>query len=314
MTNSQKAPEQETEPREAPAAPADEAEPVREAGPRPGRPTLWVLGLTALAALGGVLYSLYRLTGMADGLDQTGVMILALSLFSPIIVAAYAGAVAGLVAPRLVKGPRKAVAALGFTVTGLATATAAYLLFQVDGAIALTLGLILLGSALAGGLIALPRHPLPVAAGLWATLLLLVFMFARGLLESSIELSNDPLEEYGILGRYAPFLMGLVCGLCAFLYLWKRKGRTKMLGYLLAGALPGGIWLACTVVAQIGVEVLIGVGVDELSFLDEGYLALAFQTQYNGSMTAMFVGAFCSVLAYGLLLPKPPKAKAAKSS
>jgi hypothetical protein len=306
VTNSQ-----ETEPRETQAA---ETEPAREtpAGPRPGRPTLWALGLTAAAALGGVLYSLYRLTGMADGLDQTGVMILTLSLFSPVIVAAYAGAAFGLVTPRLVKGPQKATAALGFTVVGLAAATVAYLLFQVDGAIALALGLILLGSAVVGGLIALPRHPLPIAAGLWATLLLLVFMFARGALESSIELSNDPLEEYGILGRYAPFLMGLVCGLCAFLYLRGRKGGAKMLGYLFAGAIPGGLWLASTIAAQVGVEVLIGVGVDELSFLDEGYLALAFQTQYNGSMTAMFAGALCAVLAYGLLMPKAPKAPKAR--
>jgi hypothetical protein len=306
VTNSQEAPPQETEP-EARAAGADAP---AETGPaRPGRPTLWALGLTAVAALGWVLYSLYHVTGMADGLDQTGVMILALSLFSPIIVAAYAGAVSGLVAPRLVKGPHQAAAALGFVVIGLVAGATAYLFFQVDGSIALALGLIVLGSAAVGGLVSLPRHPLPIAAGLWATLLLLVFMYARGVLNSSIELSNDPLEQYGILGRYAPFLMGLASGLCAFLYLRRRKGGTKMLGYLLAGAIPGGIWLGSTVAAQIGVEVLVGVGVDELSFLDEGYLALAFQTQYNGSMTAMFAGAFCSVLAYGLLLPKAKSAK-----
>lgn len=299
MTNSQ-----ETEPRETQDARADEAEPARGVPAGPGRPTLWTLGLTAVAALGWVLYSLYHVTGMADGLDQTGVMILTLSLFSPIIVAAYAGGVAGLVAPRLVKGPQQAAAALGFVVIGLAAGTTGYLFFQVDGSIALALGLILLGSAIIGGLVALPRRPLPVAAGLWATLLLLVFMYARGVLNSSIELSNDPLEQYGILGRYAPFLMGLASGLCAFLYLHRRKGGTRMLGHLLAGAIPGGIWLGSTVIAQIGVEVLVAVGVDELSFLDEGYLALTFQTQYNGSMTAMFAGAFCAVLAYGLLLPK----------
>nr|BFF23564.1 hypothetical protein GCM10025732_15290 [Glycomyces mayteni] len=69
------------------------------ADPRPGRVALWVLGAAAVASLAGVVYSLYRLTGMADGLDDTGVMLLANSLFSPIIVTVFAGAVAGAVTP-----------------------------------------------------------------------------------------------------------------------------------------------------------------------------------------------------------------------
>jgi len=287
--------------------------------PRPGRPTLWVLGIAAVLLLAGVLYSLYRQTGMADGLDQTGVMILTLSLFSPIIVSAFAGAAFGLIAPRLVKGPQKATAALGFTVLGLVAAVAVYLLFMVDASIALAVALVLFGSALIGGAFTLPKRSLPVAAGLWATLLLLVFMFLRGLLEStSIELSSDPLEEYGMIGTASPFIIGLACGMLTFAYLRKRKGDTKMMGYLLAGAFPGAVWLVATIAAQIGVEVLLAIGIDNLSVLDDGYLAMAFQSQYNGSMTAMFAGAFCSVLAYGLLMPKKPKAtaqaKAAKSS
>ncbi|THV32031.1 hypothetical protein [Glycomyces paridis] len=289
---------------------AETAEPTAAPAPRPGRIALWVLGACAALSLGGVVYSLHRLTGMADGLDDTGVMLLANSLFSPIITAAFAGAVAGVAAPRLIRHwPRAATATLGFTVVALAAAVVAYLSFGVDPSIALVLAAVLFGSAIVGGLFSLPRHAVPVVAGLSATLLLLLLMFARGLFEaaSSVSLFSDPLDEYGALGRTIPFVAGLACGLCAFVYLRRKRSGTKLLGHLLAGAMPGGIWLVATIVAQIGVEVLLAVGLDQVSPLDEAFLGVSFQWQYNGSMTAMFAGAFCAVLAYGLLIPKAPK-------
>ncbi len=274
---------------------------------REGRAVTVVLGIGALAALVGVLVSLYALTGMADGLDETGVMTLALSLFSPIIIAIFAGAVGGVVASR-VKGPRRALAAAGFAVVGLATAGAAYALFSVDAAIALALGLVLLGSAVVGGLFSLPRHRLPVVAGLIGTLLLLALMFLRGVLETSQQsLFSDPLDEYGALGTIAPFAAGLACGFAAFLYLRSAKAGTRLYGFLFAGAIPGAIWLVSTIIAQVGVETVLAIGVDEVAVLDEAYLTLTFQWQYNGAMTVLFAGALCSVLAYGMLLPRPAK-------
>ncbi|MCC3762843.1 hypothetical protein K3N28_07130 [Glycomyces sp. TRM65418] len=290
-------------------APAQETDAPLDATPQPGRIALAVLGVAAVLSLGGVVYSLYRLTGMADGLDDTGVVLLANSLFSPIIVAAFAGAVAGVLAARVLRGPQKALAALGFTVIGLAAAAIAYASFSVDAAIALVLALVLLGSAIVGGLFSLPRRSVIVVAGLNAALLLLVFMFARGLFEaaSSVSLFSDPLDQYGALGTALPFVAGLACGLCAFLYLRSKQSGVKLLGHLLAGAIPGAIWLVATIIAQIGVGALLGVGLDELAPLDSAFLALSFQWQYNGSMTAMFAGAFCAVLAYGLLMPKAAK-------
>jgi hypothetical protein len=304
-TQEAQAPEQETEQRAA-----------TPPGAQPGRVALWVLGAAAVLSLAGVVFSLYQLTGMADGLDDTGVMLLANSLFSPIIVAAFAGAVAGVITPRLLKGPQRAMTALGFTVIGLVTGVIGYASFAVDASIALVLALVLLGSAIIGGLFALPRRSVTVVAGLSATLLLLVFMFARGLFEAatSVSLFSDPLDQYGALGRTLPFIIGLACGICAFLYLRHKRAGVKLLGHLVAGALPGAIWLVSTVIAQVGVEVLLNVGLDEVSPLDTAFLALSFQWQYNGSMTAMFAGAFCAVLAFGLLLPKAAKAKAAKTS
>jgi hypothetical protein len=288
------------------------------AAPEPGRLALWVLGAAAVLSLTGVVYSLYRLTGMADGLDDTGVMILANSLFSPIIVTVFAGSVAGVTTARLCKGPRQALVILGALVLGLAAGAAAYFSFSADADIALAVGLVLLGSALVGGLFALPRKAVTVVAGLSATLLLLAFMFGRGFYEaaSSVSLFSDPLDEYGALGTAIPFVAGIACGVCAFLYLRSKKAGVKLLGHLLAGALPGAVWLAATVIAQAGVEIVLGIGLNEVSPLDEAFLALSFQWQYNGSMTAMFAGALCAVLAYGLLLPKPAKAqpKAAKKS
>ncbi|MFG3342690.1 hypothetical protein [Glycomyces sp. NPDC048151] len=299
-------------------AQAQEQETERAAAPEvePGRVALWVLGAAAALSLGGVVFSLYQLTGMADGLDDTGVMLLANSLFSPIIVTAFAGAVAGVVVPRLVKGPKRALTVLGSLVVGLIAAATGYASFAPDASIALVLALVLLGSGVIGGLFALPRRSVTVAAGLSATLLLLVSMFARGLFESatSVSLFSDPLDQYGALGQILPFVAGLACGICAFLYLRQKKAGVKLLGHLVAGATPGAIWMVSTIIAQIGVEVLLNVGLDEVAPLDEAFLSLSFQWQYNGSMTAMFAGAFCAVLAFGLLLPKAPKAKAAKRS
>ncbi|MCH7231248.1 hypothetical protein L0U85_10345 [Glycomyces sp. L485] len=278
-----------------------------ETAPKPrhrGTAASWVLGIGALASLGAVLMSLYSLTGMSDGLDDTGAMLLALSLFSPIIIAMFAGAVGGTVAGRL-PGPRVPLTAAGFTAVGLAAAGAAYALFSVDAPIALALGLIMLGSALIGGLFSLPRHRAPVIAGLLATLLLLGLMVLRGLAESSsASLFSDPLDEYGALGTIAPFLAGLACGLCAFAVLRKAAAPKRLYSYLFAGAIPGAIWLLSTIIAQVGVEVILSLGVDQVSSLDSAYLTLTFQWQYNGAMTVLFAGALCSVLAYGLLLPK----------
>ncbi|HLU27072.1 MAG TPA: hypothetical protein VKZ65_01455 [Glycomyces sp.] len=281
-----------------------------EAAPEPKREGLAaaaVLAIGALASLAGVLLSLYSLTGMADGLDETGVVILALSLFSPIIVAMFAGGVGGVVASHF-KGPRLPLTLAGVAAIALAAAGTAYALFSVDASIALALGLILLGSALIGGLFSLPRTRLPVVAGLIGTLVLLALMFLRGLLESaSVSLFSDPLDQYGALGAAAPFATGLVCGFTAFMYLRSAKAGTRMVGYLCAGAIPGAIWLLSTVVAQAGVETVLSLGVDEVAALDEAYLTLSFQWQYNGSMTVLFAGALCAVLAYGFLLPKPAR-------
>ncbi|GAB3649026.1 hypothetical protein [Glycomyces tarimensis] len=272
--------------------------------PRRGRAALWALGVGALASLLGVLVSLYNLTGMADGLDETGAMILALSLFSPIIIAMFAGAVGGTVAGRL-PGPRLPLTAAGFSAVGLTAAGVAYAMFGVDASIALALGLLLLGSSLIGGLFALPRHSAPVIAGLLATLVLLTLMFLRGLLESSsVSLFSDPLDQYGALGTIAPFIAGLVCGFCAFLFLRKAGASKRLYGYLFAGAVPGAIWLLSTIIAQVGVEIVLALGVEEVSTLDSAFLTLTFQWQYNGAMTVLFAGALCAVLAYGLLLPK----------
>lgn len=293
-----------------------QAETAAPAAPQPGRVALWVLAAGALLSLGGVVYSLYRVTGMAQGLDDTGIVLLANSLFSPVVITVFAGAVAGVIAPRLVKGPRRAVAMLGALLLGLLAGGLGYAAFAVDADIALVLGLALLVAGVAGGLFALPGRARTVTAGLGATLLLLVFMYARGVLQSatSVSLFSDPLDEYGTLGTAVPFLAGIACGLCAFLYLRQRQSGVKLLGHLVAGALPGAIWLAATVLAQVGVEVLVGVGLDALSPLDTAFIALSFQWQYNGSMTAMFAGAFCAILAYGMLLPKPPKASAFKAA
>lgn len=278
--------------------------------PRPEREHLAVtaaLAVGALASLAGVLVSLYSLAGMADGLDGTGVVILANSLFSPIIVAVFAGAVGGLAAARL-PGPRLGLTVAGFAAVGLLGGGAAYLAFRVDTEIALALGLLLFGSALFGGALTLTRRRLPVAAGLSASFVLLLLMFTRGFIDASqVSLWSDPLDQYGALGAAAPFAAGLICGFLAYVFLRKSGAGSGLPGYLFAGALPGAIWLMSTIIAQIGVEVVLAIGVGQISSLDSAFLSLSFQWQYNGSMTVLFAGAVCSVLAYGLLSPKPDK-------
>lgn len=278
--------------------------------PEPGREHLSVtvaLAVGAAASLAGVLVSLYSLAGMSDGLDDTGVVILANSLFSPVIVAVFAGAVGGLAAARL-PGPRIGLTVAGFAVVGLVGGVAAYLAFRVDAGIALALALVLFGSTLLGGALTLTRHRLPVAAGLSAAFVLLLLMFARGFIDASqVSLWSDPLDQYGALGAAAPFAAGLICGFLAYVFLRKADAGARLPGYLFAGALPGAIWLMSTIITQVGVEVVLALGVDQISSLDSAFLSLSFQWQYNGSMTVLFGGAVCAVLAYGLLTPKPDK-------
>ena len=79
-----------------------------DATPRPGRVALWVLGAAALLSLGGVLFSLYRSTGMADGLDDTGMMLLATEPVQPHHRQRLRRRGRRRHHPEIVKGPKKA--------------------------------------------------------------------------------------------------------------------------------------------------------------------------------------------------------------
>jgi hypothetical protein len=242
---------------------------------------------------------------MTGGLDQTGLVLLAFSLSGPVFGAVFAGAAAAHLATAL-PGPRALLAMTAALITGVAAGAAGYAGFAADADAAFVLGLVLLVSALVGGLVGVPKRRF-VPAGLAATVALVAYFLVQGAArERSMSLFADPLRGYGLWATLGPLIAGMACGFTAFMLLRRRGAR--LYGYLFAGAVPGLLWLLGTVLGQIGGELLLAQG-EELSPLELASWTVNTQSQYNGAMTVLFAGATTAVLAYGLLLPKDQRAR-----
>jgi hypothetical protein len=171
-----------------------------------------------------------------------------------------------------------------------------------------------------GAAVAIPRAPVPLAAGLTGTLAVLVGMTV---LNSSAVLSRM-LKLFGgdtsaasfvhasKLVQYTDFtIVGIIAGIVAFVYL-RRRSVKSFPTYLLSGATAGILVLVAFALTSIGGAHLLEAA-KSLSDADRLINDWESSESVPNAMIVLFVGAFVALIAFGRTL-KPRSARAVEGA
>lgn len=277
-----------------------------------------VLLVVALGWLSLYVLSLYHMLGAELSTNQGAIVQLALSLSGFFLGGTFAGAVLGLIWGEWSthsKGvasylSRPFMALFGAFLVAMAAGFTVFLLFLGDATVAGLLSGSLALSILLGGCLGVSRRPNPIAAGLVAFVPLLLLMAVRGYAMDPIfnlleDMGNfDRLTGYQFSQAALNLVGGIVCGLVAFGFLRLSKRGGTLWTYMLAGAIPGLIWLVSEIFNGVTGHFLLN-QVQNLHLLDIANRQIGLEAQITGALTVLFAGATTAVLAFGLLLPKP---------
>ncbi|GAB4049650.1 hypothetical protein [Catellatospora paridis] len=308
---------------------ATSAHPQRKAGSQPpagpeAPRTPSTTGWLAFSALAWLLVTLlfYRTAFTGEAGDSSLVMA---AILLPQVVQAnlLAGVAVGLWST-LVLGRRKPWAERGVgrwavgTAAGLLTGTlASGAVLLAYGMSARAVGVVAIAVGVAGalgGALGAIRPARILAAGLSATLLVLVFLnvvalFSTPLLDAfgSGDTAADRYSANGLLAGTTAIIAGLLAGLVAY---WRirraaaRSGDTpKWPVYLAAGASAGLLLIVAHFCTRLGVAQLLSMAEGEIS-ADTEILSFIAASRLNTGLVVLFVGAITTTIAYGRTLPK----------
>jgi len=303
-------PEQVDEPDRVDGPEAD-AEPVAA----PSGLGLGLLLPLALIWLAATMWSAHA--SIAERGSASVVMASTAALALPAVIASslLAGAAAGLTALsrwardggvlRRIGLAVAAGAALGLAAVGIVLA--AYGTPPAVMILASTVG----GAAVLGGVLALIRPTVAVAAGIAATIADFIVATLLSYFQSPLKPifgGGDTIESRLVaadrFSRAAAFIGGVTAGLAAFAYLRRRARGTRWPTYMLAGALPGLLALAAEGLTRIGggplLRAVAGLSVDN-GWINE-YLDDA---RISSILTVGFVGAIVATVAVGMTMRRP---------
>lgn len=286
-----------------------------------------ILLIVSLGWLSLYVLSLYHMLGSELSSNQGAIVILALSLSGFFLGGFFAGSVMGLIWGEWsthAKGPaaylaRPFMALFGALLVAMAAGVTVFLLFLSAPSVAGLLSGSLALSILIGGCLGITRRSNPIAAGLVAFVPLLLLMAARGYAMDPIFNLLEDLGDFDRLTGYQAsqtilnLLAGVICGLVAFAFLRLANRTGTLWTYMVAGGIPGLIWLIAEIFNGVTGQLLLNL-VGDLSVLDQATRHFALEAQLNGSLTVLFAGATTAVLAFGLLLPKNDDEEVADSA
>lgn len=288
--------------------------------------TSGILLIVSLGWLSLYILSLYHMLGSELASNEGAVVVLALSLSGFFLGGFFAGTVMGLIWGEWsthAKGPaaylsRPFMALFGALLVAMAAGVTVFLLFlNAPGVAGLLSGSLAL-SIVIGGCLGITKRSNPIAAGVVAFVPLLLLMAIRGYAMDPI---FNLLEDMGDFDRLTGYqasqtilnlVAGIICGLVAFTFLLSKRGGT-LWTHMVAGGIPGVIWLTAEIFNGITGHLLLNL-VADLSILDQATRHIALEAQLNGALTVLFAGATTAVLAFGLLLPKANEEKVADSA
>ncbi|QSB04717.1 hypothetical protein [Natronoglycomyces albus] len=277
--------------------------------------TAGVLTIISLGWLSLYIVSLYNMLGAELSVNQGAIVLLALSLSGFFLGGTYAGAVMGLIwaewqthsSGPVSYIPRWLMAMLGALIVAMITCVTVFLLFLGNpGAAGLLSGGLAI-SILLGGTLGIFRRRTAIAAGLVAFIALLMLMILRGyamdpiftLFEQFVEV--DRVLGYQMSQMPLNLIGGIACGIVAFAFLRLTRLKANLWTYMVAGAIPGLIWLGAEILNRVVGSMLLNM-VTNLHVLDVANRQMALEAQFNGALTVLFAGATTAVLAFGLLL------------
>ena len=273
--------------------------------------TVWslVLVLFAMAWLGLAFTSLHALPAQQVAEDSSAMPNLIISLSSVVLGSAYAGGCGAFLARgRWYRLPKAAMALTGGAVVAVVVAVVSFLVLSRTPTAGITLAVVTALVALIGALPAVSPSRNVMAAALVAVVVLLLFMFLRGLFQNQLlgMITRDP-ATYRWIGMAGGLVAGLCAGIAGFVTLRRRRGGTKLYGHLVAGALPGALWLVSEVAIRVAAGVLVADATD-IDILSDLLMGQTLEANLNGALATLFAGGTTAVLAFGLLLPRPAAA------
>jgi hypothetical protein len=240
------------------------------------------------------------------------------SLLQLTLAGILAGAAMGLwAAGQLARAPRALVTVAAGLLTGvLASAAVLFVRGMPGGAVwilALALGL---AGAIGGGLSAL-RPQVIVYAGVIATLVNLVFFNVMQLNSSWL------LRVFGAdgtdagnqaAGGYLSFTQALVAGLLGGYVAYRvvRRGAPASLRwpfYLLAGGIPGLLWIVGDIITRIGVSRLLTLASADPDG-DKVIMHSLGASRINTGLVLFFIGGLTAMIAFGRTLKRPSEDEA----
>ena len=304
-------PEAAAEEPEAVDEPAADSEPAAA----PSNLGLGLLLPLALIWLAATMWSAHA--SIADRASASEVMASTAALALPAVIASslLAGAATGLAALsrwardggllRRIGLAIGAGAALGLTAAGIILI--AYGTPPAVMILASTVG----GAALLGGVLALIRPTVAVAAGIAATMADFVVATLLSYFQSPLKPifgGGDTIESRLVaadrFSRAAAFIGGVTAGLAAFAYLRRRARGTRWPTYMLAGALPGLLALVAEGLTRVGGGPLFR-AVAGLSVNDSQISKYLDDARINSILTVGFVGAVVATIAVGMTMRRP---------
>jgi hypothetical protein len=282
---------------------------VAPRGGEPGATGVVVLVVVAVVLFAMMLRGEHILVTAAGGVPQVAAIQVALFLSSVLLAGLVLGGAGGLGAVRLLGGRlgrRWLLALAGGLVLGVLAGGVAFLLEQGNSTgMALTVGISIAVSGLAGGGAAAIRTGVMVTAGLAGTITVIVVLGLRSLFNTSL------IRMFGGGGSVAGYVSaqntiallgsivaGIAAGVTAHLYLRLTERRLGIPGNLLAGATAGLLSLVAQLFTVVAGYPLVRVA-GGMGFGDRLAFNLADTYQINGALALLFAGGFVSLVLYG---------------
>lgn len=269
------------------------------------------LAFAAVAWLIAMLSVLRQFIGSASG--DTALAMAAGSLLQLTLAGILAGAAMGSWSavrfPNLKLGTRYALPVLAGVLTGAPAGVAVLLVRGMPSGAVWALGLILGLSGAVGGGLSTIRPAVIVRAGVTSTLIAVIIFNLLQLYSSPLlrlfgadgtQAGNDAANGY--LRTTQALVVGIVGGLIAF-WIMRREGITRWPLYLLAGGLPGLLWIVGDIFTRIGSAKLLTLASTD-AFGDRVIQHGLGSSRIITGMLLFFVGAMTAMIALGRTMPK----------
>lgn len=227
-----------------------------------------------------------------------------------------AGAATGLWAVLFIRRvPVIAASVLAGSATGVLASASVLMVRGIPSSAVLVLALALAVSGALGGAIAAIRPTEIAQAGVLATLVALGVSFVMAFNSSWLlpmfgadGTASGNHSANGLLAGAQALLVGLISGLVAFFSIRRRGVSVRWPVYMLAGGMPGLLWIVADLFTRVGTTRLLALAASDTT-ADRLFSSGLGAGRINTGLLMFFVGAFTAMIAFGRTLKPPSSAR-----